>query len=1040
MLCVFLLPHLPPIVSPLPKPPITTTSDPSTPAINGSSSNPPSLEKIVFVTSDAERYVTVDISGAKTAPQIRELILTKVRLRLVDIQIHAHLLTQLNIFTEDECRPYSIYRTEIGSFAIGEALSNERLLALCRDQGDSKGTLKLFVSVSPAPVHEALVQPVEQHPIPPVVTTMVNTDPLRFKRRSRSRNGSLSSQGESQPPKDGYEADIDNPDRETSKTVSRTSPSQQGTTISPSISSTQPSQLPRRRPSIVHHRPSSPLVPPEQSNSSQSSGDRRWPSRKEEKYGHALPVVPVLPPPFSPHRPSFSLQDESSTLAASSRYAPVSLGSDVSMATVAAPERGAEQADTHGHSRTQESTPLRSTSRENLKSHPRKPHDEDEQSLDSAPTVSGSSSTHRGTRLQNSSSSSRLRPTSPYTTRLPHSSRPAASTVPTLQDARTSSQQRSGRQPLPSNYVVTWKLEEAVNKKPSSSMATSRMNKSFKSMENLKLNNPVPSNRRNATPQLPMPRPTGNIAYSPSNLSLSGTPKSYDQPRGSSFSRPLPTQSSSPHASASEFGSTYRGGYSSNLMSPSHDPFPRPLSAAGDSATSPVHGYSKVASPVYGSSTLDTGDSLRSPRGVSPQRRFPPQGGIPGPRPRPHNYSDPSDRSSDIQSGPETSNTTPPRTPISPQSPREHPSEQNGIVVDPSSPSSLDDPMIKDNRASDMTLKKEDQVRFSKLINVPIQEDTVITRGQVHPSPLRPKTPPQLPALLAPPPLPPLLETTTPISAYPADDDDDDSDNGDGTWIIRPGANTRSPRPPLTVQIGDTPPSARQPNRFEVSFKDTLTPPSTATAVPATARRDAPPATKQSQRSPEGTFVEDENDNWVRPPPENIYDHLEKFFPKHDLDKPFIETVSGDTSPTTLEPAATAALPPPAPVNDNRTRIRGKKSIRIVVQEHKNRIDRTSKTADTVANNNNNQLRKRNTKLWGIRVEEVTTGQLRSMTSTPDSPSGGPSVLSFILFSWGVTFSYQLFSQLLSSGFEVNLLERVHMDEYISLSMSPLER
>ena len=953
-----------------------------------------------------------------------------MRLRLVDIQIHAHLLTQLNIFTEDESRPYSIYRTEIGCFAIGDALSNERLLALCRDQGDSKGTLKLFVSVSPAPVHEVmpLVQPVEQHPIPPVVTTMVNTDPLRFKRRSRSRNGSLSSQGESQPPKDGYEADIDNPDRETSKTVSRISPSQQGTTISPSVSSTQPSQLPRRRPSVVHHRPSSPLVPPEQSNSTQSSGDRRWPSKKEEKYGHVLPVVPVLPPPFSPHRPSFSLQDESS---ASSRYAPALLGSDVSMPTVAAPERGAEQADTHGHSRAQESTPLGSTSREN-KSHQRKPHDEDEQSWDSAPTNSGSSSTARGTRLQNSSSSSRLRPTSPYTSRL-HNTRPVASAVPTLQDPRTSSQQRSGRQPLPSNYVVTWKLEEAVSKKPSS-MATSRMNKSFKSLENLKLSNPTSSNRRNATPQLPMPRATGNIAYSPSNLSSSGT-KSYDQPRGTSFPRPLPTQLSSPHASASEFGSTYRGGYSSNLMSPSHDPFPRPLSAAGDSATSPVHGYSKVASPVYGSSTLDTGDSLRSPRGVSPNRLFPLQGSIPGPRPRPHNYSDPSDRSSDIQSGPETSNTTPPRTPISPQSPREHPSEQNGIVVDPSSPSSLDDPMIKDNRAPDMTLKKEDQVRFSKLLNVPIQEDTVIARGPVHPSPVRPKTPP--PALLAPPPLPPLLETTTPISAYPADDDDDDSDNGDGTWIIRPGA-TRSPRPPLTVQIGDTPPSARQPNRSEVSLKDTLTPPSAATAVPATARRDAPPTTKQSQRSPEGTFVEDENDNWVRPPPENIYDHLEKFFPKHDLDKPFIETVSGDTSPTTLEPAATAALPPPAPVNDNRTRIRGKKSIRIVVQEHKNRIDRTSKTADTTYANNN-QLRKRNTKLWGSRLEEVTTGQLRSMTSTPDSPSGGPSALSFILFFLECDIKI-FFSQLLSSGFEVNLLERVHMDEYISLLMPLLER
>lgn len=86
VLCVSLLRRLPSLVSPpFSKPPITTTPDPTTPVSNGSYSNPPSFEKIVFVTSDADHYVTVDISGAKTAPHIRELILTKVRLRLVDI-------------------------------------------------------------------------------------------------------------------------------------------------------------------------------------------------------------------------------------------------------------------------------------------------------------------------------------------------------------------------------------------------------------------------------------------------------------------------------------------------------------------------------------------------------------------------------------------------------------------------------------------------------------------------------------------------------------------------------------------------------------------------------------------------------------------------------------------------------------------------------------------------------------------------------------------------------------------------------------------
>jgi len=47
----------------------------STVASSTSSSSP---EKVIFVTSDRERYVTVDISSAKNALQIRELILTKV--------------------------------------------------------------------------------------------------------------------------------------------------------------------------------------------------------------------------------------------------------------------------------------------------------------------------------------------------------------------------------------------------------------------------------------------------------------------------------------------------------------------------------------------------------------------------------------------------------------------------------------------------------------------------------------------------------------------------------------------------------------------------------------------------------------------------------------------------------------------------------------------------------------------------------------------------------------------------------------------------
>ena len=41
---------------------------------------------------------------------------------------------------------FSIYRTEVGSFAIGDALDDEQLFDLCRDEGDAFASLKLVVS------------------------------------------------------------------------------------------------------------------------------------------------------------------------------------------------------------------------------------------------------------------------------------------------------------------------------------------------------------------------------------------------------------------------------------------------------------------------------------------------------------------------------------------------------------------------------------------------------------------------------------------------------------------------------------------------------------------------------------------------------------------------------------------------------------------------------------------------------------------------------------------------------------------------------
>jgi len=851
-------------------------------------------------------------------------------------------LVQLNIFDEDEFHPYSIYRTEIGSFAIGEALSNESILSLCRDQADSKGSLKFFVSVASAAAHEALSsnQPVEQHTIPPILPSMVSVNPLSYnKRRSRSRNGSLSSQSEN---KDGYDADLDNADRD-NKSVTRIAPLQSGITISSSASASQ-SQTSRRRPSAVHARPSSPLVL-EQSTPSQSSA---WGHRREEKYVHATPpVLPAGPPPLSPMQTSFSSPDESHPSMLPLRYPPGLSNSDIVVDREIA-AKVSEPLDNSTQPIIPENRPSTSTSRENGQM--RRPYDEDEVTWDPTSTSSAIRTTDDPERISPSTSrSSRPQLASgghfrPYTSR-----RPIPPPISGLQDTRTP-QQRTGRQqPLPFSYVAYWKGEEVVSKKPSLSSKNFPLGRSAmkpKSMDNLKSASPTSaSNWRNAPPALPT-RPSGQIGYSPSsNLSVSGTPKSYER---MSFVRPLPAQGS-PLPTSTEFGPTPAGDqttrFPTNRTSPIQDPFPRPSSAAGDTNTSPTNVYPKLTLSGHGS-MLDPGDSRRSPRAMSPHRGSPLSGGLNGPRSRPNNYSDPSDRSSDIQSGQETSTSTPPRTPVSPQSP---PQEQKNIVFD----SSLSSPVDNDNKHSE-TITYDTRRRLVELSNRSNPDDAVTSRPQI------------VVLSQATPPLPQLG------SKIADDDDDEESDDGGGTWIVPPGANPKSPRPQLNVQIEDTSPltsATRSSNRSEFA-KDTT----------GLLRRDAL-SSKVPQRRPQSIFVDDNDDSWAsRPPPENIYDHLEKFFPTHDLDKPVIDT-SGDISPTT---ETVEALPP---VNDEKSRIRAKKSIRIVAQEHKKRFDRTSKADISYANN---VLRKRHTKLWGSRLEEVTTA--RSMASSPESPSGGPSM------------------------------------------------
>lgn len=820
-----------------------------------------------------------------------------------------------------------------------------------------------------APVHEP---PPPSHPVdycpmpPPAHATHVPIKPLRTKPRqsSRSRNGSISSSSEILTPEiaNGYDADIDNPEA---------SP--------PKPSSLPPS--PPRRPSLGNQGRSGS---PDQPTSPPPATDRRINGRKEDRLTHALPPIPLAPPPappLSPNRPSFpSHGDLSPSLSVPSDRRHARSGSDAgadrelsSRANDPYSENNYRLRNSQHSSLTHLKSPA---SRDNIRTQSRKPTYDDDDGQEITLPNGGRSvvdvERHSPTLQRRPLYGQSQRPNSPYTSRSHITQNPTRG-LPTGLPSVAPSETRlltktRGQLPFGNAFVPYSFAESAHKKQPpasSSSWQNNRLAKnSTKSMDNLKFASQAGSSRRNPippTPQLPILSNTNNrdVAYSPSStLSLSGMPKSYEtSPR---FIRPLPQKGLPPGntfdilpSASSQYSSR---GYPPTLTSPNYEPFPRPQSAASD-AISPTRSIPHSQSPIIYGSSLDSGDHNRSPRTVSPNRSYHSPGlmGGGGPRPRPTN--------SDRSDGPDHS---PP--PLTPQDSQQ---EERGIV-DPSPPLSPRGIVDKDsNSSSELTLKEDGKRYFAKLLGNATPTGTQVTSQTVE----QPRSGKRLT------PSPPPLERNDSSSSYAFEDDEYDSYIGGGTWIVRPEPGKNAARPPLKVQI-ETPTrsSTGEDARPDLPPKDA--PPSRPPPVD-------PNLLRVQSRRPESTFIDPDSDNWApRPPPENIYEELEKFFPKHDLDKPVIEASSGDTSPTNAEPVA--ALPP-MPIPDDRGRIRAKKSIRIVAQEHKKRIDRTSKAADAIAQKDN-MMRKRSTKLWGSKLEEVTTLRNNSTISLPESPSGGPSM------------------------------------------------
>ncbi|KAJ7900257.1 MAP kinase [Mycena olivaceomarginata] len=836
---------------------------------------------LILVTADSERYVNVDISGATNPAFIRERVFTK-----------------LNIFDEEDQAHFSIYRTEIGSFATSDALSGDRLFDLCREFGDDKGSLKLLVSHSSAHVQEpppprppSALSPTSTF-VPPFVP--FSHAPLQPRRRSRSRADSLSSASENHQP-EGYDADLER-DRSNGLLVPNGRPQPRSASPIPSRSS---SPLPR--PGLLY-----------------------------DSHGNIVPPPPP-PPPLSPNRATFSPND--------------TVDNDVTPPGTQI--RVPSEEDDEARRRRNRSQPRTKVDTSSRRPRPKPPYSGDEDSpaghSDTWVVVNGShSSDHPPTpvdarspasaststsvsRARHQLSPSRYNPSSPYRPlAIPAPPRAAPPPIPaTSPDTRIAPPSRPAGQPVPSQWAARYKGpgrgDVSRGGMTTSSATWTRFLKGAKSMDNLNGSHPA------GTP-----------------TSALGTPKSYDAGR---TIRPLPIQGSS-HTTVHEYSpnqspySRIPGSHSSN------EPYPRPQSAFGDTLTSPNQRYRQQ---FHGfGSNLDGGDYMRSPRAPSPTNAFPTS--------LPYRSS----RANDVR------HSDPMHSPVSPRSPRFNPHSRDLRPGSSSSASDVPGPP-PEITTPDGPLSEWAAGLFSE------SSDSAT---------LMPQTRTTIPPKSA------MSESGTMMSGMSYDSDTDGSD--DSMWKKIPTAERHKSilrasdhsRPALTVQT-DSSGLSKTPHAHA-----TFAPGST----PASQRRPRTPSRSPAQprrsreERTESTFTAREEDTWApRPPPEDVYERLEDFFPEHDLDKPVIEMTSGGTSPTATSADQTLAPAPPPPPTTDKAKVKARKSIRLVAQERKRYIDRTSRIGGE--GGLTAMQRKRSTKLWGSKVEEVDTANLPESPSTNEGPA-----------------------------------------------------
>ncbi|EJD03987.1 uncharacterized protein FOMMEDRAFT_121406 [Fomitiporia mediterranea MF3/22] len=1054
---------------------------------------PISSKVLLTVTADCDNFTYLDVTGARDAAMIREKMFSKLQI------------------SDDQQPFFSIYRTEIGQFAIGEALSDERLLEICRMEGDSKGTVKFLVQHSSATVHLPPPPPrslVANH-VPPVLPNYQESgfrSPSRRAQSTKSNHETMSSTSEpfvvdQMPGNEGSVSDdLDQHERERNRNTIRPSPQQ--ALHSQYFGSSVPAS-PRRLGSANiredspagSRRPMSPIRI-EVGLGTSSSAATFLPDRS--RIGITTPTPPLT---FSP---SVTYFDDNTILSPSIRKKHTHSASDAAadrerLLEMNERQQQAEREARQGRrderkqdqgkrrpkatdypdgssKRTQEPwvlVPFPATGKNERPS----TSEAAARSTSNIPRTGQHASTTPYPATHNLDPGGRYQP---YTQGLYSSSRgnlpqvpgpPRGPPPPVPSSNEGARHQRPPGQPVPPNWAIKWVGDKTDQR---SLQAKQSRLLGAKSMDNLRINN-LSSPSSNASSRKTgqnLTRPSVNgLRDTTSNSSASfmnmdpspsrrdpqsaGLPKSYDSRNNLSPTTYVPSRSSPMHPSQTQgdFGQSpqshyrplpvqgqYMGSglnylntpsqYSASRQSP-EDLYPRPRSALDDIGASPAPPRPFRPLPTTGGpsnymleleAALDPDDS-RSPRVASPH----------------HPYAAPTSQS--LRSLPSTSlsqtsgkassstltdSTSPSDTQtvigdpssgqntrglgilLSPDSPRRTPVDK----IDGASQESSDTPKSfvsmtqdspvydGDNESSSLTLKRGEHDWISTyLASTSSSEGTVkvsdrSSRGQdkqyADAVPGLGAAPFRLSKEISSSSISTTRSTTATDEGGCESDDDDDVGS-----LWQPAKHTEPKRPTLSVDTESGKASSMSgmgiisrssPHLTPAQQKGIPFPPPDFPPPPPPAVRRRRTNGKTGEKGPrsnrESQFIKaSQNSAMNRPRPEEITDHLEAYFPDHDVDKPLIDSTSGGSSPTAAEPSGRGFQSSAA---DKDKKSRHKKSIRLVASEAKKKIDSTLR-ADASALSSN--LRRRNTKLWGGKLEEVTASQVPSVPPVPESPT-----------------------------------------------------